>query len=183
MKRSIPILLVSVALLATAAPATGKEVTKVKVCGASDCRQTSAPGLLAALPEGGPPTDPPSRGAGWYRVTMTIDGDGEQATFRTVALPAIGYIRAAGENGGYVWMRTTSHASAAYHKLTHGLEPYPASSLSGLRQHRAAAPRNDGDSGASWLVAIPLIGGVCLAAMLLLWRRRGSSPAPGAPPA
>src|SRR5687768_13260372 len=86
--------------LALATSVAAKEVVGAKVCGASDCREVKDERAMAAYAEGGPPTDPPDQASGWYRVELTVRGDGERITFATTLVPAAGLMR--GEDG--TWM-------------------------------------------------------------------------------
>jgi hypothetical protein len=107
---------VTVATLALAAPAAAKEVAAAKVCGASECRDVEERKLLAVLPSGGDPTNPPSHpSGGWYRVTITIRGEGAFDRFTVAALPDAGYLRAYDEGAGrYTWMPMIDDAARAY---------------------------------------------------------------------
>ena len=69
----LAVFVITAALLILAPQALAKHITGAKVCGASDCRDVQARGLLVALPDLGDPTDPPrSPAGGWYRTTMTV---------------------------------------------------------------------------------------------------------------
>jgi hypothetical protein len=183
MKRPLPIMITSIALLVPAAPAAAKEVVKAKVCGASDCREITDRHTLAALPEGGDPTDPPSHSSGWYRVTLTVRSDDAHDRFTNAVLPAARYIRGEGENGHYTWMPMTARATAAYRSAVRGLRPFAGSRLRGLDDRMpparvvevyapAARAKHDDDGGVpAWLAALAGSAAAGLAGALLLRRR------------
>lgn len=183
MKRPLPILATSIVLLLPAAPAAAKEVVKANVCGASGCREITDRHTLAALPEGGDPTDPPSHPSGWYRVTVTVRSEDAHDTFTNAVLPEARYIRGEGENGNYTWMPMTARATAAYRSAVRGLRPFPGSRLRGLDDRvpparvvevyaPAARAKHDDDGGVpGWLAALAASAAVGLAGAVLLRRR------------
>jgi hypothetical protein len=183
MKRSLPALAACLALLVQAAPATAKKIVKAQVCGASGCSEITDRDMLAALPEGGDPTDPPSHASGWYRATLTVAAGDARDSFSLAALPDAGYLRSEKDPviGGYNWMRMTPAAAAAYRSAVRGIRPFPASRLGGLSDapngsQVAAADRQvpqrapDDDGVPVWVLALA-IGGALAAAAALLRRR------------
>jgi len=167
--------------LAPAGAAFAKEPVKAKVCGASDCRETKDRGALMALTEGGPPTTPPSHGAAWYRVTITIAlGPDQRDRFPLAIVPSKGLMRGGDATEGYSWMPVSEAAAREYRRITRGLEPRGASALEGIGPPQARVdevvlppreePRADG-GGASplpWIAGgLVLLG---LAAALVRWR-------------
>jgi hypothetical protein len=174
---------VSLLALALAGPAYAKKVAAAKVCGASECREVKDDSLLAVLPEGGDPSDPPSHPAGWYRVTMTIDAEDASDRFTLAVLPEAGYMRGFDDQyRRFTWMLMRPATAKAYREIVRGLEPLPVSRLRGL-DHRlpqaqvvevfepAADSASEGAVPWEWvgggLGAAALAGGA-----LATWRRR-----------
>jgi hypothetical protein len=126
--------------LALAAPAVAKEATKARVCGKSDCVTTKDRGILALFMEGGPPSEPPSAGAAWYRVDMTIDtGDGNRETFPMIVSPRL-RLGGSSDAGSYNWFALSNEAAKGYARLARTLEARPPSSFPGLDGPRAGTP-------------------------------------------
>jgi MYXO-CTERM domain-containing protein len=166
--------------LVPAGAAAAKKPVSAKVCGPSDCHTVKDRDSLMALSEGGPPTDPPDRGAPWYSVRMTIEIDhGRRDSFSTAMVPSAGLMRGADASEGYVWMPATARGARVYRRVTRGLAPFPPASLKGVGPPRvrvdevvlpAERPRQDGGSSPLPWIA----GGVALLALAgLLLRRRG----------
>jgi hypothetical protein len=174
--------------LALAGPAEAKKVVSAKVCGASDCRTVDDRDSLTALAEGGTPTDPPAA-APFYRVELTVLGDGERFTFPIVIVPDAGLVRGGTEAEGYTWIPVSAKAVGEFRRITRGLEPAPATKLSGLRPPEArvdevvlppAEPESSGGGAPAW----PWIAfGLAALALLAIAtaRLRRSSPSPGPP--
>jgi hypothetical protein len=168
--------------LAPAGAAFAKELVKAKVCGAADCRETKDRGALMALTEGGPPATPPSHGAAWYQVTMTIEIDrGRHDTFPMAIVPSEGLMRGGNAAEGYTWMPVSAAGAREYRRITRGLEPRAASALEGVGAPKvrvdevvlpARKPEPDGGSSSP----LPWIGGglvlLGLAGALVRWRGR-----------
>jgi hypothetical protein len=166
--------------LVPAGAAAAKEPVKAKVCGKSDCRTVEDRQTLMALTEGGPPTDPPEHGAGWYSVLVTIQiGDNEFDQFRSAIVPSLGLLRGSDSGEGFVFMPATDRAARAYRSVTRGLAPFGATTLKGVgapkvRVDEVVLPseRPHEDGGSSPLPWIA--GGVLLLALAgVLIRRRG----------
>jgi hypothetical protein len=167
--------------LAPAGAAVAKEPVKAKVCGASECRTVKDRDALMTLTEGGPPTDPPDRGAGWYSVRMTIAIDrGRHDQFSLAIVPGLGLLRGSDGTEGYAWMPATPTAVREYRRITRGLEPKPAGALRGVgRPHarvdevvlppaEAEAEADGGSSPLPWIAGgVVLLG---LAGALIRWR-------------
>jgi hypothetical protein len=171
--------------LAPAGAAFAKEPVKAKVCGASDCRETKDRGALMAFTEGGPPTTPPSHGAAWYQVTMTIAIDrGRHDTFPMAIVPSAGLMRGGDEAEGYTWMPVSTAAAREYRRITRGLEPRAASALEGIsapdapnvRVDEVVLPREQPQADGGGASPLPWIaGGLVLLAVggaLVRWRGR-----------
>jgi hypothetical protein len=176
--------------LALAGAAEAKEVVSAKVCGASDCRTTKDRDVLVALSEGGGPAQPPGAGS-FYRVELTVRGDGELFTFPVVIVPDAGLMRGGTEAEGYTWMAVSPKAVGEFRQIARGLEPVPAARLAGLdvrlpgaRVDEVVLPPAEPDSGGSGDPAWPWIV-VGLAALGLLAlavaRLRRPRPTPGPP--
>jgi hypothetical protein len=185
--RRLTLCLALVLSLALVSSAAAKEVVGAKVCGAADCRDVKDERAMAAYAEGGPPSDPPEKASGWYRVELTVRGDGERITFATTVVPDAGLQRA--ENG--TWMSVPQTALADVRRVARALEPFPAAQLGSLdvklpearvdqvfNPAADAAAASDGGS-ATWpwiLGAAVLLGG--LAALLVPRLRRGPGGSP-----
>jgi hypothetical protein len=117
--------------LALAGAAEAKEIVSAKVCGASDCRTTKDRDALVALSEGGGPTRPPDASP-FYRVELTVRGDGELFTFPVVIVPDAELMRGGTEAEGYTWMPVSPKAVGEFRQIARGLEPVPAARLAGL---------------------------------------------------
>jgi hypothetical protein len=180
-------LLIFASLAATAA---AKEVVAAKVCGASDCRDVKNRDALTALAEGGPPTDPPAA-APYYRVTLTVLGDGERFRWPIVVVPSEGLIRGGNEVDGYTWMPVSKQVVGELRGMTQGLEPVPAANLDGLDVKLPGAqvdqvvvigdePEGSGGDGAPlwpWLVFGPAALGLIVLAVVRFRRRPRPGPA------
>jgi MYXO-CTERM domain-containing protein len=167
--------------LIVAADAAAKEVVAAKICGPSDCRETRNRQLLEAFMEGGPSTLPPNP-APWYRVETRIDEGESGFQASSVVVPSASMIRGDDNAGGYMsWVRITPATVRVYRELARGIEPFPASKLTGLEPapakvdevvlppHHVAAAEDDGASPLPW------IGGAAAAVLalgLVVVRRR-----------
>jgi hypothetical protein len=180
----IAVLAITAALLILAPQALAKEITGAKVCGASDCRDVEAPGLLLALPDTGDPTDPPRNpGGGWYRTTVTMDAEGHRESFAVDAFPRQNLVRVRDDTTAtYRWLPMTSDAARAYRKITFGLDPRPISRLTGFEARPpAAAPDPAPGGGFPWAwVAAAVSFGAAAAAFAMRRHRGGRFGHPGA---
>jgi hypothetical protein len=172
----IAVFVITVALLILAPGASAKQVTGAKVCGASDCRDVEARGLLFALPDTGDPTDPPRNPAGgWYRTTITMDAEGNHESFSVDAFPGENLVRVRDDStGSYSWLPMTSDAARAYRKVTFGLDPRPISRLNDFEARPPAAtpqPAPEGGFPWAWVAAVVAFGAA--AAAFAVRRRRG----------
>jgi hypothetical protein len=176
------------------------EISSAKICGASECREVSDPKAATALAVGPRPqgADAPEHGLPWYKSTLTIrihpEDGGKVFTDRipVSVVPSAGLMRweethspAQGS-----WWTLPSEAKAAYAKLTAGLAPRPATTLSNVgapgarvdeivEPPSAATPASDGSH--VWIVALG--GGVLaalMAGLLLTIRHRRASTPPAA---
>jgi hypothetical protein len=176
--------------LALASAAEAKELVSAKVCGASDCRTVEDREALAALSEGGGPTEPPKASA-FYQVDLTGRGDGERFTFTVVIVPEAGLMRGGTEAEGYTWMPVSPDAVREFRQMTRGLEPFPAAKLAGLdvrppeaRVDEVVLPPAEPDAGGGGAPVWPWIAfGLPALALLALAaaRLRRPRPSPGPP--
>jgi hypothetical protein len=111
--------------LSFAGGAAAKELESAKVCGASDCRKVTEHKSLVALMRGGPSTDPPAA-APYFRVELTMRGDGELATFPVAIVPGAGALRDGTARDGFRWFQVPPRVAREYRRMTRGLEPIPA---------------------------------------------------------
>jgi hypothetical protein len=176
--------------LALTSVAEAKKPVSAKVCGASDCKTVKDRDALLALIEGGGPTEPP-RASPFYRVDLTVRGDGELFTFPVVVVPEAGLLRGGTEAEGYTWMPVSAKAVREYRRITRGLEPVPAAKLAGLdvrppeaRVDEVVLPPAEPDPGGGgapvwpWIVfGLPALGLLALAVA----RLRRPRPSPGPP--
>jgi hypothetical protein len=164
--------------LVPAGAAAAKEPVSAKVCSPSDCVTVRDRDALMALSEGGPPTDPPERGAPWYSVLMTIQiGDDQFDHFRLAIVPSLGLLRGGDASEGYVFMPATNRAAREFRSVTRGLAPFSAATLKGVGAPKvrvdevvlpAAEPHQDGGSSPLPWIA----GGVVLLGLAGLAIRR-----------
>jgi hypothetical protein len=174
--------------LALAGVAEAKKPVSAKVCGASDCKTVKDRDSLVALAEGGSPTEPPGASP-FYRVELTVQGDGELFTWPVVIVPDTGLVRAGSEAEGYTWMQLSGKAVGEFRRITRGLEPRPASTLGGLHPPEArvdevvlppAEPESGGGSAPVWPWIVFGLTALALLALAVA-RVRRSSPSPGPP--
>ena len=193
------LLFASIAVLALvfAPQAAAKGIDRATVCGVDACTSGDRDDLGPALMDlmGGTPTMPPTEAAPWYRAELEM-GDGRPGgrvfdTFTINVLPQSGYIRMRDGYGGWSWSEMTSAQQAVYLRLTRGIEPFPATELTGIAepeptQATAASPgpgaQNDAGGGSR---ALPwVILGAAVAALVAAWmlqRTRRRSAIPSAP--
>jgi hypothetical protein len=164
--------LVLVLALALPAGAAAKEIESAEVCGASDCRSVTEHRSLVALSRAGPPAEPPKATA-FFRVRLTMRGDGERATFPVAIVPAARLLRDGNTADGYRWFRVPASVVREYRRITRGLEPVPASKLSGLSPPKARVdevvlPPEEPETTTSSLAWPWIVSGLAGAAVLLL---------------
>jgi hypothetical protein len=164
------------ALLILAPGALAKQITGAKVCGASDCRDVQARGLLFALPDTGDPTNPPpSPAGGWYRTAITINAEGNRESFAVDAFPRANLVRVRDDSTrSYSWLQMTPDSARAYRKVTFGLDPRPLSHLTGFHVRPAvAAPQPAPGGGFPWAWVAAAASFAAAAAAFAVRRRRG----------
>jgi hypothetical protein len=148
------------AALIVPATATAKELKEATVCGAGDCSTVTDKALVGALADGGNPSDPPQAGP-FYKVTIVMTaGDGDHS-FETQMVPSRHAIR--GADG--IWMALPAHAEQALKSaIGDGLEPFPASQLTGAALPTPARAPAPDSRGLSPLQSILVLGGLILIA-------------------
>ncbi|MEA2330953.1 MAG: hypothetical protein QOH58_1091 [Thermoleophilaceae bacterium] len=176
--RRLTICLVLMLTLAIAAEAAAKEVVSATVCGPSDCRQVEDRASLMALQEGGPPTDPPREGAGYYEVRVKVAINRVRHEILPLAiLPGGGLMRTGDAQQGYGWLNVSRAAVLRYRELTRGLAPFPADTLEGLGsadRPQVAVVAADPAAGTPWAwLAVWVVLLAAAAAALIRRRRRG----------
>jgi hypothetical protein len=134
--RRLALIAVLLASLVAAAPAVAKEVHSVTACGSDDCVEVAEGGLLVAMRDVGPPADPPSAAAPFYRLTTAI-GDGRRVFERwhSMWVPSAGLLL--GEDG--TWTAVRPGVEAALKPVVAGLETFPAARLPGVPAATAEA--------------------------------------------
>jgi hypothetical protein len=162
------------------APAEGKGISAVEICGASGCRDADR-SHFTALGMTGAPIPPPRVGAGWFRAKVTIRHGGTRDGFRLAVVPA----RAASRGPDGTWTQMSYRSVRNFRRLAKGIEPFPASVLSrGSRQASGAGDRLSetsssapGDEDPPWVLIGA--GSLALATVAMgavgLRRRRGRS--------
>jgi hypothetical protein len=130
--------------LLAAAPAAGKGLKWVDLCGPEGCQRTPGrqiEGEVLIFPPtvmSGAPDAPPARAGRWLRVRVAPARSGR--VFRSVVMPGLGY--AGGDQGGgygYVWERLSRDARATYRRLGRGVERYPAATADDIAASSFAA--------------------------------------------
>jgi hypothetical protein len=192
--RTKPVLLLALASALLIAPAAGaKGISKMEVCGKSQCATLPGHGDdLEALLAGGTTAGPPEGPAPWYVVHTTVrpsrGEDFEPFSFREAYVPSAGLLRVRAEGGGYEWRTVGTDYEAAMRKATAGLAPRPAARLRGLEPVQAKvdevvappAAEQAGGAGLPWWIAVAAAAAGLIAALALYGRRRGRTvPATG----
>jgi hypothetical protein len=124
--RRLAVTAVVLVWFAAAAPAAAKEVTSVTVCDAYDCITSTAPGLLRAMIDIGPPADPPNEPAAFYTVTIAI-GDGQRILDRHDVSWVPSAARLQGSDG--TWMAVRPEVRDGLDRLTADLVAKPGGRL------------------------------------------------------
>lgn len=140
MKRLL--LIVVAGLLIAAAPADGKGLRWIELCGPTECHRTQGedlwgqPLIFPPWVMMGAPDDPPATAGKWLRVRVSIPGN--KRPRRSVVVPGIGYAGGTeGREWGFIWERMGRDVRATYRELGSGIERYPASSMPGLASPRS----------------------------------------------
>ena len=185
-----------VATLAIPGAVCAKEISKVKVCGASGCHETSDRQALAGFGNGGSNVGPPKSRNPFYNVTLTVKAGKATDTWTIAYLPSQGLIRTQDPADGTAWLKVDSKTAALYTKLIGGLQAFPAAKLPKIKPITAKVdevvtpsveipPVADTGGGFPWLVLTLAGGGLLVLVAAVGGRRRlrarrasGSSPAP-----
>ena len=113
----------SVLVVLLCAPASGKGLEEVKVCGADGCVDRTARASDAVI-EGGPRASAPRGPAPYYVLRLGFGADGRVVHgLDKQWVPRAGLLR----DGG-VWMRPTARVRRALRRVTRGIAPRPAGS-------------------------------------------------------
>ncbi len=119
----------SLAALYLASPATAKEISQVKACGADGCKTVKSVGPEGheLLPAGGGTTP---KLAPYYKLAIGL-GDGSGRVFDTFDVlwaPSIGMI-ASEETPSPYWRTASPAARRVAEQVTKGLTPFPAADM------------------------------------------------------
>lgn len=145
--------------LLVAAPASGKGIDWVEVCGPFDCSRTSGedlaferqPLIFPPWVMSGRPDPPPAEPARWLRVRVRAGSK----RMSSVVMPRAGY--AGGDQGGghgFVWQRLDRDERRTYRSLGHGVQRFPASSLPGLPAARRGPSETVRGAGTAYAIAL-----------------------------
>lgn len=180
MKRTCALALTTALLLLLAAPAVAKELTAARVCGADGCTTVRDRSVVAALPEGGDPTDPPTRAAPFYRMTMFLEHQGTRERYTVAVVPSLGLMR--GPDG--TWMPMSGALARLFGQIARRHEPFAAAGLKGVG--RAVKPAPPASGGLGWpaiaalaAAALAVLAGAALTGRRALARRRPDGTPPG----
>jgi hypothetical protein len=192
MRRTTPLILLSLFLLVPAAAASAKGIAAAKICGVGgECRSVEDREALAAL-ESGSVSAAPAAQAPFYRLVITVRHEDARDEFSVLFVPAKNLTRS-GEKYErvYMWTELQPDAAAALRRAAAGLEPFPASRLAGTGPPDPNAnvdevilppeePPSGGGFGWPWVVTIAAaLCGVVGGGWLYLrrrTRRRGGGP-------
>ena len=131
--------------LIAAAPAAGKGLRWIELCGPSECERTQGedvlgqplifpPWVMMGAPDGAPKQE-----ARWLRVRVSMRGN--KRPLRSVVVPGIGYAGGTeGREWGFIWERMGRDVRATYRELGRGVERYPASTMPGSPSSSSADP-------------------------------------------
>jgi hypothetical protein len=135
-KRALLFVAGAVALAAPAA-AAAKNISSVKLCGASDCATiTNRDVLQRWMESGGSLTAPPAISR-YYRLEITVsaapgetfDNGKTSITWSEWYVPATQAIRGTDEAGNASWSRQSGRAAAIFADAVRTVEPYPAPTI------------------------------------------------------
>jgi hypothetical protein len=179
--RRLALIAVLLVPFAAAAPAAGKEVQSVTACGAGECATSVAAGLLRAMTDVGPPTDPPRGPAPFYRLTVKVgDGGTVFGSYRSWWVPSSG--RLLGDDG--TWMAVRPVVRRGFDRLTQGLATLPAARLPGFPAAAdvVAPPPAAPVSSSGDVPIVPVLAALsalALTGLLVRRHRLGSRPSSG----
>lgn len=146
-----PVLALLLALV-LAAPAAGKGISELSICGAEGCRDVTE-GATFAVMEGGPSVARPPAGEPWFDVRVTVShGEEYEDSWTQRWLPGAEAMR--GADGA--WTKVSPAAQTELAELSEGMAPRgvkpKATESGGPPAHALAAP-----------AALILLGGGALA--------------------
>jgi hypothetical protein len=187
MRTPLVLIAIAAAALGPAAAASAKEIASVKVCGVDGCQDVTDRTTMAVT-DGGPPTAWPDEKSSFYRVKISVKGEGGQIVpgWSFHWIPAVQKVQF--EDG--TWGNPPSTATDELIRATRGIEPLPASKLvlpspanpvEVVSPARPAAPAGDGLPAIVWVFlaagALGLLALLARGAAGLLGRRGGSATA------
>ena len=131
--------------LIAAAPAAGKGLRWIELCGPDDCQRTPGaevwgqPLVFPPWVMMGAPDEPPEQTGRWLRVRVSIHKN--KRPWRSVVVPGLGYAGGTeGREWGFIWERLDPKVRATYRRLGRGVERHPASSMPGVTTAPAGRP-------------------------------------------
>jgi len=176
-------IVVLVASAVITSPASGKEPTRVVLCGLSDCSAVVDRAVRRRLVDYGPPTAPPPRSQRlrWFTVRVTVSwasrpGVRGHETYTERYYPDARMLHGPGRT----WSLLSDDESVLYTGLTRSIEPLgavqsnPASAAPGSTPVAQADSTTSGDASRRLAIA----GSICLVALtataVFIHRRRSS---------
>jgi hypothetical protein len=124
MRRSWPLAIALVAVGALPATAVAKNVTAIKVCGASGCKSVEHPARWSAESRGVTRETFEAPVGRYYRVEMTVSDRGKTVgTDVSYWLPGPGLMHGSQQSGFDKWWGPTRHQNEALHAAAAGIEP------------------------------------------------------------
>jgi hypothetical protein len=195
MGRHLAAIAVVLGVLAAPAVASGKEISKVSVCGTTGHCTTydrSDFKSLMFLAEDAGPTDPPAAAAPWYRVRFTVDErehGGGYASWTVAYVPSSDSLRVRDEGGDFAWVALNARTAAVLKRAVRDLPAFAKARLRGLHVEppqahvdevftpatRTTTARDRIDSATTpwgWIAAGTLAAALVLVAILGTLRRR-----------
>lgn len=144
---------VAAAVLALPAPALAKQVSKLQVCGLSDCASTTDRGLLMRIGEGtngSNRSDAPALQP-YYRLVYTVTalpgesfGDGKNSfTFTNAYIPGARLVSGTDESDRPVWFPVSAEFAAELKTLAANVAPVPRPRIVGVTIGDKLATRPD----------------------------------------
>jgi hypothetical protein len=169
--RRVVLVVLAVAFLGLPAPASAKELTRLVVCGSTDCVTIKDRTVLRTFVFDAVPTGREPSGT-YYVLDAFFAAEEGTHTIRLEYDVAANMIRPVDEPGGIGWARLTKPQSPQFLEAVGDLTPFGTTKASATKK-RSAAKRADG--GFSLLAALPAVLGVTAVAasgFALVRRRR-----------
>ena len=132
------------ALLAVAAPAMAKELTKVEVCGPDGCAAITGETNLQNFGGSGEPDGSVAAPAPFYEIRYTLDAEGESSQWSSWYVPSADRLATVDERTGVAWAPLDEPRLAA---LAKGLKPFARPEITSV----AIGSRKITDNPASYL--------------------------------